>query len=104
MDRDSVRGMKRRLGGRLNGAPDVKAIVVPPFLNSEPPLYEGGEGGKFNTVAGYTQTDKRVDGRWCKNPACPRSKVWIVYENGRACKCLAHTPFFYWRCATAATS
>ena len=42
-------------------------------------------GHKYNTVRGYTQTDKRhPDGTWTKNPACPRSKVWIVYENGRA--------------------
>ena len=56
MDRDSVLGMKKRLGGRLNvpPGPDGKVppgLVAPPFLNSEPPLYEGGEGAKFNTVA-----------------------------------------------------
>ena len=43
-------------------------------------------GDRFNTVRGYTQTDKKVDGRWCKNDDCPRSQVWIVYENGRACE------------------
>ena len=81
--------MQRRLGGRLNGAPDVKPIVAPPFLNASPPLYTDGDGstGKFNTVAGWTQTDmQHVDGTWTKNPACPRSKVWVVYENGRACE------------------
>ena len=89
MDRDSVLGMKKRLGGRLNDGSKESKIKAPPFLNSEPPLYEGGEGAKYNTVAGWTQTDRRLpDGTWDKNPACPRSKVWIVYENGRACECL----------------
>ena len=42
-------------------------------------------GDRYNTVRGYTQTDKNVDGKWSKNDDCPRSQVWIVYENGRAC-------------------
>ena len=41
---------------------------------------------RFNTVRGYTQTDKqdRKSGQWSKNSSCPRGRVWIVYENGRA--------------------
>lgn len=40
---------------------------------------------RYNTVQGYTQTDLRQqDGTWAKNPTCPRSPIWIVYENGRA--------------------
>ena len=57
-------------------------------------LRQGGDRseGKFDTVMGWTQTDKKLpDGRWIKNPDCPRSKAWIVYENGRACKCLVHS-------------
>ena len=45
-----------------------------------------GSGTKYNTLRGYTQTDRRDgSGKWHKNDRCPRSKVWIVYENGRAC-------------------
>ena len=90
MDRDNVPGMKERLGGRLNvpPGPDGKikpGLVAPPFLNSTPPLHSDGSGPKFNTVSGWTQSDiQHPDGTWSKNPACPRSKVWIVYENGRA--------------------
>ena len=37
-------------------------------------------------MAGWTQTIKYDDtGKPVPNPACPRSKVWVVYENGRAC-------------------
>ena len=57
-------------------------------------LRQGGDRseGKFDTVMGWTQTDKKLpDGRWIKNPDCPRSKAWIVYENGRACTCLVHS-------------
>ena len=43
-------------------------------------------GPRYNTVRGYTQTDKNVGGQWSKNDNCPRSQVWIVYENGRACE------------------
>ena len=43
-------------------------------------------GARYNTVRGYTQTDKNVGGQWSKNDDCPRSQVWIVYENGRACE------------------
>ena len=43
-------------------------------------------GARYNTVRGYTQTDKNVGGQWSKNDNCPRSQVWIVYENGRACE------------------
>ena len=57
-------------------------------------LRQGGDRseGKFDTVMGWTQTDKKLpDGRWIKNPDCPRSKAWIVYENGRACKCFVNS-------------
>ena len=44
---------------------------------------------KYNTVRGYTQTQisPQISGQpgWIMNPDCPRSRVWIVYENGRAC-------------------
>ena len=30
-------------------------------------------------------SDTVVDRTWIKNPKCPRSRCWIVYENGRAC-------------------
>jgi hypothetical protein len=76
LDRDTVPGMKPRIGGRLNDGTESK-LRVPPFLNSTPPLYEGGSGPKYNTVEGFCQTDMRnPDGTWGKNPACPRSKVW----------------------------
>jgi hypothetical protein len=46
-----------------------------------------GQPQKYNTVRGCTQTDKkdpRAPRGWAKNSDCPRSQVWIVYENGRA--------------------
>jgi hypothetical protein len=81
MDRDDP-GMKKRLGGRLNH-PDAPVIKVPPFLNSKPPLFEGGSGAKYNTVTGFTQTiihnrDKYGRTTVTPNPACPRSRVWSV--------------------------
>eukprot|EP01048_Picozoa_sp_COSAG05_P000173 COSAG05_NODE_4_length_49189_cov_157.128784_36_plen_311_part_00 len=43
------------------------------------------DGERYDTVCGFTQTDiKLSSGKWGKNPECPRSKVYIVYENGRA--------------------
>ena len=87
MDRDTVPGMRQRLGGPKNGAPDGKAIVAPPYLNARPPLYEDGDvsAGKYDTVSGWAQTDTKLqDGSWAKNEDCPRSKIWVVYENGRA--------------------
>ena len=89
LDRD-VPGMMRRLGGRLNTGPVEQGgvelkIKAPPYLNSTGPLYEDGNGDKYNTVMGFTQTDiKGKDGKWAKNPNCPHSKVWILYENRRA--------------------
>ena len=77
--------MDRDAGREIQAA--ARALKVPPFLNSKPPLYEGGDGseGKYDTVTGWTQTDKKLaDGTWTKNPDSPRSKVFIVYENGRA--------------------
>jgi hypothetical protein len=79
MDRDGVEGMMDRLGGSRNGSKG-KAMVAPPFLNSSPPLYADGDGTRFDTVSGWTQTVRQGK----PNPACPRSKVFIVYENGRA--------------------
>ena len=80
MDRDTP-GMKLRLGGSLNGVADTRSLVAPPFLNSTPPLYADGDGsaGKYDTVAGWTQTDLLLpNGHWVKDPKCPRSKVYIV--------------------------
>jgi hypothetical protein len=64
----------------------AKSLKVPPFVDAEPPLYQGGDGPeKYDTVSGFTQTGKKKpDGSWKKNSTCPKSKVWIVYENGRA--------------------
>ena len=60
-------------------------LVAPPYLNCNKKTFEGGNGPKYNSVAGWTQTDKKLpNGSWIKNPDCPRSKIWIVYENGRA--------------------
>ncbi len=84
MDRDNPQ-MMHRLGGRLNGGEQGSAIKAPPFLNSTPPLHVDGSGAKYNTITGFTQIDLRTpDGQWIKNQRCPRSRVWIVYENGRA--------------------
>ena len=83
MDRDGVDGMKERLGGSKNGSSE-KAMEAPPFLNSSPPLYADGHGTRFDTVSGWTQTVRRTASGYEPNPACPRSKVYIVYENGRA--------------------
>ena len=36
-------------------------------------------------MQGYTQTDTTgPDGSWSKDETCPRSKVWVIFENGRA--------------------
>ena len=36
-------------------------------------------------MQGYTQTDTTgPDGAWSKDETCPRSKVWVIFENGRA--------------------
>jgi len=59
--------MKQRLGGRLNNG-EALNIKAPPFLNSTPPLYADGAGAKYNTVAGWTQSDQRQStGEWTKN-------------------------------------
>ena len=77
--------MKQRLGGRLNGAQQGSSIKAPPFINSTPPLHTDGNGPKYNTVSGFTQTDmKHPNGKWAKHPDCPRSQVYVIYENGRA--------------------
>ena len=55
-------------------------LVAPPYRNCDKKTFEGGNGPKYNSVAGWTQTFRNGT----KNPDCPRSKIWIVYENGRA--------------------
>ena len=90
LDRDANRGMNdycRKLkvppaigAARSRKGPDG-ADVATAVPGNPPP----GATGKYNTVRGYTQTDKNVGGQWSKNENCPRSQVWIVYENGRAC-------------------
>eukprot|EP01043_Picozoa_sp_COSAG02_P033153 COSAG02_NODE_2251_length_9362_cov_19.062075_5_plen_127_part_00 len=82
LDRD-VPGMLRRLGGRLNIPKQPLKIKAPPYLNSTPPLHEGGDGAKFNTVMGFTQTDCKVDGkdvkvRWKNGQAGRRGVVAIA--------------------------
>ena len=55
----------------------AQSLVVPPFVDAKPPLYQDGDGPeKYDTVSGFTQA--------VHNSTCPKSKVWIVYENGRA--------------------
>ena len=46
-------------------------LVAPPYLNCDKKTFQGGNGQKYNSVSGWTGNG-------------PRSKVWIVYENGRA--------------------
>ena len=95
MDRDNDTSMGGRIAGIRKACNELK---VPPKkqgtasrkgpdgvdVATAVPQEAGGD--RYNTVRGYTQTDKKVDGRWCKNDDCPRSQVWIVYENGRACE------------------
>ena len=92
----SVVSMDRDEGQDRNAAPGIntemrqacQALRSPPFVNAPPPLRQGGDHseGKYDTVKGFTQVDMRLpDGTWIKNPKCPRSRCWIVYENGRAC-------------------
>ena len=80
MDRDSSQEMRAA----------CNALVAPPFQNAPgvAPRAGGqvarctrdpqgaGLNPKFNTVQGYTQCILSAE--------CPRSKVWIVFENGRA--------------------
>ena len=68
-------------GTRSRKGPDGTDVAT--AVPGDPPP---GATGKYNTVRGYTQTDKNVGGQWSKNENCPRSQVWIVYENGRACE------------------
>jgi hypothetical protein len=93
MDRDISAGMKaacRELRTppylnqttRTERTPDDRTGFNVPRLVAPP---DGGSRDKYNTVRGYTQTDKRAaDGTWSKNEECPRSRVWSVFENGRA--------------------
>ena len=71
MDRDQSEDVKRA----------AQKLKVPPFVDAQPPLYQDGDGPeKFDTVSGFTQA----------NPTCPKSKVYIVYENGRAVSFIVH--------------
>ena len=89
MDRDKNEDMRKACQG-LKTPPAIAGCdgKTTPSSHDEiptctaPPTMAGGH--KYNTVRGYTQTDQRhPDGTWTKNAACPRSKVWIVYENGQ---------------------
>jgi hypothetical protein len=83
---DSFRGIRAAAADGTDTAQGPPNVLTPHPQNR--PL-------KYNTVRGYTQTDLRHrDGSWSKNTACPRSQVWIVYENGRACKCRAHSVLY----------
>ena len=35
-------------------------LVAPPYLNCNKKTFEGGNGPKYNSVAGWTQTDKKL--------------------------------------------
>ncbi len=94
--------MDRDLSQEMSSA--CNDLVTPPLIssftasNSQPSTSDGVDAAtapptplvdsntqRYNTVRGYTQTDLRQqNGSWTKNPKCPRSLVWIVYENGRA--------------------
>lgn len=88
MDRDAP-GLTEACKG-LRTPPSVSGCQTKPSLAGDgvpacaaPP--QPVPGHKYNTVRGYTQTDQRqANGSWQKNASCPRSRVWIVYENGRA--------------------
>ena len=81
------------LTGRVATMGRDNTLIVPPFLNAakssymgksgEHARYTGGSGERFNTVSGYTGGGKNHDGPACKDRH-PWSKVWVVYENGRA--------------------
>lgn len=93
MDRD-LPGMER----------PCHELITPPYLGAcqaagpllktadgilrctKPPEQNGFEGTpRYNTVCGYTMTDQqRADGSYIKKSSCPYSRVYIVYENGRA--------------------
>eukprot|EP01043_Picozoa_sp_COSAG02_P056393 COSAG02_NODE_6681_length_3421_cov_52.109573_1_plen_144_part_00 len=55
-----------------------RELTVPPFVNADPPLLQGGFGDRFDTVCGYTQVAKKANGSVMPDPECPKSKVWCV--------------------------
>ena len=101
-DSDTARDSTSGLSGQIPGIRNYcKKLKVPPFVagtrrtkgpdgvdvaTAVPGNAPPGNLEKYNTVRGYTQTDKNIGGQWSKNEDCPRSQVWIVYENGRACE------------------
>lgn len=89
LDRD-LDGAMQKACNALKTPPAVDGCNTRPLADGEPACTrppQQAKGRKYNTVRGYTQTDRRrTDGTWTKDSTCPRSKVWIVYENGRACE------------------
>ena len=99
LDRDNDTTMGGHIPGIRKYCNDLK---VPPHKSATPSRKKPEDGvdvataapgitsgARYNTVRGYTQTDKppaHAGGKWTKNETCPRSQVWIVYENGRACE------------------
>ena len=88
--KDACKGMVQK--SKLDGRTD--SLTAPP-LSAREAAAQGIGGAKYNTVQGYTQVDRRLHednphnlppGTWTRDPDCPRSQVWIVYENGRACE------------------
>lgn len=89
------------LTGRVATMGRDNTLIVPPFLNAaksvgeevvdtsqqqaahDLPKFVGGSGERFNTVSGHTGGGKYHVGAACKENH-PWSKVWVVYENGRA--------------------
>ena len=65
----------------LKTAPAVEGCEVEQaadgFDSCTHPPDSDATGFKYDTVTGFTQTDKKLDnGSWVKNPDCPRSRVW----------------------------
>ena len=96
MDRDNDTSMGGQIAGIRKACNELKVPPNKSGTQSRKSPSDGVDvatavpratgGDRYNTVRGYTQTDKNVDGKWSKNDDCPRSQVWIVYENGRACE------------------
>lgn len=82
MDRDRDRAMCKACH-ELKTAPAVAGCQVVPAVSDgmdaciAPPVPGPPGGLKYNTVTGFTQTDRQLpDQSWMKNPGCPRSRVW----------------------------